>query len=169
MQTNFKNLYEIQKRVAAKVLEKAKYVPGALDYIVAAHVEVFEFINKIGVWKWWKHSHTLDKAQVLDELADVIAFFVSYINYVSDKNPEYKEVVDSDISAILLALDSFEAENVIRNISYGIEMGQQQPIFALMAECIYLANKYVDATWEEIEDAYLKKSQENIRRQENNY
>jgi dimeric dUTPase (all-alpha-NTP-PPase superfamily) len=168
MQVNFKDLYELQQTVNNKVSEKMKYQPDALDYIVAAHVEVFEFINKIGVWKWWKHNHNLDKEKILDELADVMAFFLSYLLAVEAENPQ-QDKVDTFIGQVLDTLKDYDPLTIIKSISYGIEQGTPQRIYTLMAQCIFLANRYVSATWEEIEQAYKIKSAENIARQERNY
>jgi dimeric dUTPase (all-alpha-NTP-PPase superfamily) len=72
-------LLETQRKVNEVVGLKLKNSPTQEDYALAMHVEVFEFFNEIGTWKWWKHSHLPKKDRVLDELADVIAFFLSYI------------------------------------------------------------------------------------------
>jgi dimeric dUTPase (all-alpha-NTP-PPase superfamily) len=168
MKVNFKGLYDLQQTVNNKVAEKMKYKPDGLDYIVAAHIELFEFINKIGVWKWWKHNHNLDKPAVLDELADIMAFFLSYLLFIEDSTPQ-RDNVDKLIEDIMEVLKDKDPLLVIKSISYNIETGAAQRIPTLMAEAIMLAEKYVGATWEEIETAYTIKSAENIARQERNY
>ena len=166
MQTNFVELIVVQQAVNIKVLEKASYVPESVDFALAAQVELFEFINQIGKWKWWKHNHVLDKNKVLDELADVIAFFLSFA--ISFENYPLEEM-DDVISDYVLALEGFPTEYILKNIASSINNGAPQPMTLIMAEAVVLAQQSVGATWEEIEEAYLMKSETNIKRQEENY
>lgn len=166
METKFSELILVQKAVNQKVSEKAKYQPEAVDYALAAQVEMFEFINQIGTWKWWKHNHQVDKVKILDELADVIAFFLSFA--ISFENYPIREM-DAAISDYIFALKDFPTNSILKNIASSINNGSSQPMTLIMAEAVVLAMQSIEATWEEIENAYLSKSETNIKRQETNY
>lgn len=167
MNWNLTGMLEMQRKVNDKVMEKLKTPPTPIDYLLAMHVEVFEFINAVGTWKWWKHSHVPNKEKILDELADVMAFFFSYVLTLDNETllsiPEiladlYSELEGNTNEDIL----SF----VTQTINDGLE-GLNAPV--LMAISVVIAGNTVQATWAEIEDAYFKKSEVNIKRQENNY
>lgn len=45
--------------------------------VFALKVEIAEFSNEVGWFKYWKKNHVRSDAKVLEELADVIHFFLS--------------------------------------------------------------------------------------------
>ncbi len=85
MRINIKELIPIQKEVDEKVVERLGREPGMEERILALNVELFEYFNAVGTWKWWKHNHVIDREKILDELADCFAFFLSMIIF-SDKH-----------------------------------------------------------------------------------
>jgi dimeric dUTPase (all-alpha-NTP-PPase superfamily) len=166
MKTNFKSLEPIQKEVNeivnARLIENKMALPVQMDYLVAMHVEFFEFINAVGTFKFWKHSHNPDKERVLDELADIIAFFLS-IGEI-DKN------ADVVISETQDELAEYSTLSIMRSVSAAIQTGEETANdLILMGIAVEIARREVDATWEDIEAAYKKKSEENIRRQKEGY
>lgn len=169
METNFRDLINVQKGVNLKITERLEEknmkLPDPSDFLLAMHVEVFEFINEVGVWKWWKHNKEKDKEKILDELADVIAFFLAII----EQTGAYKKEVDNIIGETTMEFEERETIEILQNISVTIDSISQIPFPLLMAICIVVAQNEVGATWEEIEQAYLKKSEVNIERQEEEY
>jgi len=170
MKTNFKELIETQKEVNAvvnaRLLKNDLEMPLPADYLVAMHVEFFEFLNEVGVWKYWKHGHKLNKERVLDELADVMAFFLSIAAYAKD----LENIMDETILLAEEEMKEHETIALIRSISVGIQIGEENLTdVVLMGLAVEIARRVVDATWEEIKEAYLKKSAENIRRQKEGY
>lgn len=166
MKTNFKSLEPIQKEVNeivnARLIENKMVLPVQMDFLVAMHVEFFEFINAVGTFKFWKHSHKPEKDRVLDELADIIAFFLS-IGEI-DKN------ADVVISETQDELSEYSTLSIMRSVSAAIQTGEETANdLILMGIAVEIARRVVDATWEEIEAAYKKKSEENIRRQKEGY
>jgi hypothetical protein len=99
-------------------------------------------------------------------LADVIAFFLSFA--ISFENYPINEM-DAAISDYIFVLKDFPINSILKNLASSINNGASQPMTLIMAEAIVLAIQSVNATWEEIESAYLSKSETNIRRQETNY
>ena len=166
MKTNFKDLQPIQDEVNAvvnaRLIENNMELPVQMDYLVAMHVEFFEFINAVGTFKFWKHSHNPDKARVLDELADVMAFFLS-IGEINDN-------VDAVISETEAELASYTTLSIIRSVSAAFQSGEEVANdIILMGIAVEIARREVGATWEEIKEAYETKSAENIKRQQEGY
>jgi dimeric dUTPase (all-alpha-NTP-PPase superfamily) len=166
MKTNFKDLQPIQDEVNAvvnaRLIENNMELPVQMDYLVAMHVEFFEFINAVGTFKFWKHSHNPDKARVLDELADVMAFFLS-IGEINDN-------VDAVISETETELASYTTLSIIRSVSAAFQSGEEVANdIILMGIAVEIARREVGATWEEIKEAYETKSAENIKRQQEGY
>lgn len=166
MKTNFKELQPIQDEVNAvvnaRLIENDLDLPDAMSYLVAMHVEFFEFINAVGTFKFWKHSHTHDKERILDELADIMAFFLS-IGKINDD-------MDAVISETEVELADYDTLAIIRSVSAAIQTGEETANdLILMGIAIEIARREVGATWDEIADAYKKKSAENIARQERGY
>jgi dimeric dUTPase (all-alpha-NTP-PPase superfamily) len=166
MKTNFKDLQPIQDEVNAvvnaRLIENNMELPVQMDYLVAMHVEFFEFINAVGTFKFWKHSHNPDKARVLDELADVMAFFLS-IGEINDN-------VDAVITETETELASYTTLSIIRSVSAAFQSGEEVANdIILMGIAVEIARREVGATWEEIKEAYETKSAENIKRQQEGY
>lgn len=166
MKTNFKELQSIQEEVNevvnARLIQNDLDLPDPMHYLIAMHVEFFEFINAVGTFKFWKHNHKLDKERILDELADVMAFFLS-IGKITDNI----DVIISDTEAELAEYDTLA---IIRSVSAAIQTGEETATDSiLMGIAIEIARREVNATWEEIVEAYKKKSAENIARQERGY
>lgn len=166
MKTNFKSLEPIQKEVNevvnARLVANEMALPVQMDFLVAMHVEFFEFINAVGTFKFWKHSHNPDKARVLDELADIIAFFLCI--------GQLDESADMIISDTEAELKEYSTLSIIRSVSAAIQTGEETAYdVILMGIAVEIARREVGATWEEIVEAYKKKSEENIRRQKEGY
>ena len=166
MNWNLKAMLETQTKVNDKVSEKLKEQPKSIDYLLAMHVEVFEFINAVGTWKWWKHSHVPNKEKILDELADVMAFYFSYLLTLDSETLNEIEEITKEVYG---TLEDKEVASILRYITQCINDGEQQVAPVLMVESVLIAAKTVGATWKEIEEAYYKKSEVNIKRQEQNY
>lgn len=180
------SLLATQKEVNKVVGEKIGKAPTVEQYILAYNVELFEFINAVGIWKWWKHNHKVDRAKILDELADCYAFMLSAVLTQPEeikKDDEVKKPREELLQSIKFFYDQLvqdiptkreemiaEAKDAILFIGMSSEL--EQPInsvrtFASANLIAYLVLE--DLTFEEVVAAYNKKSEENINRQKNNY
>ena len=158
-------LLKTQMAVRDEVMKKLKNAPSKEDHTMAMHVEVFELFNVIGTWKWWKHSHIPNKERILDELADVIAFFLSYMLLLeSTKQAQVAIWMDDNF-------ENFMDENidVIKYVSESITDGVALPPMVLMLASLAATIKTLKCEWTEIIYAYNEKSKVNIERQKNNY
>lgn len=158
-------LLKTQAEVRDEVMKKLKTPPSKEDHTLAMHIELFELFNEIGTWKWWKHSHIVKKDRVLDELADVMAFFLSYMLLLEPAkqaqvalwmDDNFDEFMDPEV-------------DVIRFVSENITNGEQMPPMVLMLAALAATIKTLNCEWTEIIYAYNEKSKVNIERQRNNY
>lgn len=172
MKVNFNGLYKVQESVDNEVYKRLKEIReepiDTGEILLALHVETFEFINELGVWKWWKQSHKINKEKLLDELADIMAFFLSLQN--QDTKNIYDEI-DSVIEKTIANLEKYSTVWMLKYLSSSIQIGESpMDHIQIMSIAISCAKKNIkDLTWKEIEDAYIKKSEENIKRQKQNY
>ena len=183
MLVNIQELMDIQRNVNLKVMEKLDDPITGEQFILAFNVELFEYFNAIGTWKWWKHSHVINREKVLDELADCFAFFLSAIDVESELakiagNDDFIEQVEAEINSYMESLESYEdaMENVNKTtndlITYiGTDNEVQGTVTVeRFAIAIFIATILFEGiTWDEITAAYKLKSAENIARQERDY
>jgi dimeric dUTPase (all-alpha-NTP-PPase superfamily) len=128
--------------------------------VFALKVELAEFANETGWFKYWKRSHRLKRKETLEELADVVHFFLSVglsrrytfpqmmeldpFKYVGDKQELlFTELMENPIKSSGNWKACFEML-----LAIGIKLG---------------------FTLGEIETAYYAKHAENIERQKRNY
>ena len=57
---NFSSLLSIQDEVNTEIGKKLENQPSWREYILAYNCELYEALNAIGTWKWWKHSHVIE-------------------------------------------------------------------------------------------------------------
>ena len=172
MEIKLAHLLDLQKEVNEKVLEKMDRDVFVEEFILAFNVEYFEFINEIGVWKWWKHNHEINKERILDELADLYAFFLSILLASKDINiEEFEEELTRISSEVYSTKDEpYAIENLM--IIVGTDNESDTPVRTVnrFGIAIGIARLLFDGiTYEEITEAYEKKSQVNIDRQNENY
>jgi len=184
MKINIEELMNIQREVNAKVREKMDRAIEADEFLLAFNVELFEYFNAVGTWKWWKHSHEIKREKVLDELADCFAFFLSAIDIENEVSllRDEKEVIsdiEADLNEIFEALtNNFKETDLDRNLVINdliLYVGTDNEIQGILtierfAIAIFIATLLFDGiTWDEITEAYRVKSNVNIQRQVENY
>lgn len=184
MEIKLQELLPIQKEVNRIVVERAGRNITVTEFILAFNVELFEFMNEIGTWKWWKQSHQVKRERVLDELADCFAFFLSAIDLQNQANivkfgigmvDKIEEAIQGIFDELGSQYDEYESSETVNSLitlmGTDNEFGEE-PVSTTgrFAASIYAASRLFEGiTWEEITDAYKKKSAENIKRQQTNY
>lgn len=187
--TQLKEMLKTQANVNEIIGKKLTTQPTASSYVLAYTVELYEFINAVGTWKWWKHSHVVSRERVLDELADCYAFLLSAMNTI----PEDADSIDKEGQKIVIhpredminayctnlietqesiAKELTTVNDLLLSLGTQSEGGDVNPIPTILTFIIanIIADKVLEnLTMEEIIAAYNKKSQENIDRQERNY
>ena len=186
MKINIRELITIQQEVNRKIKEKASDAITNEQFILAFNIELFEYFNAIGIWKWWKHSHEIKKERVLDELADCFAFFLSLLDNQIELDSGKEEgdsiidKVEKEIQHYLGVLDGFRTDTdltvneiVTDLITYIVTDNESEnSIFTVerFAVAIFIGiTLFPGITWEEITKAYKEKSAVNIQRQVDNY
>lgn len=176
-----KELLSIQQEFADSLPHK----PSLAQYVLAYNVEVGELINTLP-WKWWKKSPELhSKEDALDELADVLAFWLSAYNLIFRNLP--KAITASDTFVLDKEIKAIES-----NINYGIAretQGNYKPKIEDLNSCFESPNtivspqtagrrlgsligfvmKSTDVSLLEVVAAYKKKMEENWDRQKRGY
>jgi dimeric dUTPase (all-alpha-NTP-PPase superfamily) len=127
--------------------------------IFAFKVELAEFSNETGWFKYWKQSHVMNKANVIEELADCIHFLLAIGIY--RKYHTFVHTLDWEFF-----MDRPEEHLYTAIMESGIgSAGAWKRVFEqLIAIGVKLGFEI-----EQIELAYLLKNQKNIQRQVNNY
>ena len=74
---------------------------------------MFEYFNAVGIWKWWKHSHKINREKILDELADCFAFFLSLVDLQNEiaihvRQKEIISDIEEEINHYLTALSQHQ-------------------------------------------------------------
>jgi dimeric dUTPase (all-alpha-NTP-PPase superfamily) len=127
--------------------------------VFALKVELSEFANETGWFKYWKQSHKMDRESALEEHADVTHFFLSvglsrnYNKFIPTLDPRqwykvplehlFRYIMESEIGSSGQWKNNFE-----QHIQIGLRLG---------------------FTIKEMELAYFLKRQKNFERQINKY
>lgn len=177
---NLKELLSIQKDFADSLPHK----PTLAQYVLALNVEIGELVNKFP-WKWWKQKQVIVKQDILDELADVLAFWLSAYNLIFKNLP--KAIVASEGFVLDKEIAAIES-----NINYGMARELQSEKLSRIEDlitCFESPNTIVspqtagrrlgaligytmrvcDASILEVVDAYKTKMTENYDRQKRGY
>jgi dimeric dUTPase (all-alpha-NTP-PPase superfamily) len=155
----YKEQEELDQFIAKNLDININHVDYVDDRVTALKVEMAEFANEVGFFKYWKQSHVMDLERTLEEWADVAHFFLSvgisrnYHTFVRELN--YKQwhkvplkhlfnyIMESRIESAGQWKNNFE-----QLVQIGVKLG---------------------FTIEQMELAYYLKKQKNIERQMNKY
>jgi dimeric dUTPase (all-alpha-NTP-PPase superfamily) len=161
---NIENLLEQQKELDISIAKNLQIeddfnsVELVDQRIFALKVELSEFANETGWFKYWKKSHIINQAATLEELADVLHFVLSVGNsrkytFIKEIDPVQWDLVPIGRLFIYIMENAFDSSGKWKN---AIEQ-----LF-----CIGIKLGYSEA---EIVQAYNDKNQENYARQSRGY
>lgn len=163
-------LLEKQKELDNMILEKAgiKEYPW-LNMKLALLVELGELANEVQSFKHWKHNKNVNRERVLEEFADCFHFALSLEN---EFNQMLDELIDNpnnfNISYDAVFPESYEGNEDFETSAilgaYEYVVSDKDYLMAIISMGMCL-----EIDLEEMEQAYLKKHQENIRRQQEGY
>jgi dimeric dUTPase (all-alpha-NTP-PPase superfamily) len=126
--------------------------------VFALKVELGEFSNEVGWFKYWKQSHVMDRAKTIEEFADVMHFLLSVGN--SRKYNFIKEITPYPWMKVPLGrLFCYMMENTYDS------SGKWKNAFEHLI-CIGLKLGYTE---EEMVQSYKNKNAENYARQQRGY
>lgn len=154
---------EMQRILDERILKDLGIEPKdiALEKHLALKTELFELINEIESFKWWKKNK--GKEHILEEGCDVLHFLLSLAN---DNEIEFIDVdtntdmVDMEMNELLGIMDSLTLDMFIEKDYTGLN-------FLLKLLSIVLYKKGYNAN--DLYNAYISKNKVNHERQDNNY
>lgn len=167
------SLYEKQAALDKHILEKHNIKMSKEELldntILALLVEVGELANTTRCFKHWSTKGMMDKEIVLDELADVWHFYLSIGNQVQAKYVYhedwnftfYKNAIQL-FNELISSIIGFRSVNQIK--STGIKDSYR--FVGLILKELW---EQLGFGVEEVEQAYLKKHEENYKRQQEGY
>ncbi len=156
----FKLQLELDEYVAKNlgIVEEFNWVEYVDKRIFALKVEIAELANEVAFFKYWKQSHVIDKSKTIEELADVMHFFLSVghsrkYTFIRELDPlAWKKVPMEQLFQYLMN-NNFDSSGKWKNgfeqlICIGFKLG-------------YTANEMVQS--------YKDKREKNFGRQKNGY
>ena len=154
---------EMQRALDERILSGLGIEPKdiALEKHLALKTELFELINEIESFKWWKKNK--GKEHILEEGCDVLHFLLSLAN---DNEIEFIDVdtntdmIDMEMNELLGIMDSLTLDMFIEKDYTGLN-------FLLKLLSIVLHKKGYNAN--DLYNAYISKNKVNHERQDNNY
>ena len=154
---------EMQRVLDERILSGLGIEPKeiALEKHLALKTELFELINEIESFKWWKKNK--GKEHILEEGCDVLHFLLSLAN---DNEIEFIDVdtntdmIDMEMNELLGIMDSLTLDMFIEKDYTGLN-------FLLKLLSIVLHKKGYNAN--DLYNAYISKNKVNHERQDNNY
>lgn len=157
------SLFEIQKEVDSHIIDKIKipFNETLGKRKVAFHVELSELANEIGFFKYWKESHKKNHDRILDEWADCLAFLNSIVITQGCEN-----VCDSYLNNWLVESGlsvHYHYDRLHKNKLYDVTDYE----YAYMD--LFKLGFCMGYGKDELINAYIKKTKENIRRAKEGY
>ena len=162
---NFKKIFILQKKLDNKLREEHSFEVDDEHMkmrLIALSVELAEFINEISFFKYWKKNKNIDKKKALEEYADCLHFFCSFILLEDTINLE--NIIPNTLDNNLINIYSKILENIGQlSQQYNFQILLQTfELYLGMGELVGLTNK-------EVEDSYVEKNEINFSRIKNNY
>ena len=166
-------LYKMQEELDKHIIEKHNIKMSKEELldntILALLVEVGELANTTRCFKHWSTKGMMDKEVVLDELADCLHFYLSIGNQVGlqcdvegESFGKRAKSIEITFHMIYFWITRFRSFTKMKTRNYTKEYDSLGVgLFELAAKL-----KFTD---EEVEQAYLKKHEENYKRQREGY
>ena len=174
---NLEKLYKMQEELDNYIIKNRNITMNEAELldktILALLVEVGELANATRCFKHWSTKGPESKERLLDELADIWHFYLSIGNQIGIKldkqliyeNSNVWETLDegkTDNFITLYLMISFIADDI-----YGLY--NRDEYYIKLGTFLMGVGEVLGFTDEEVEQAYMKKHEENYRRQREGY
>lgn len=144
--------------------------------ILALKVEIAELANATRCFKYWSNKGPESKERILDEAADVLHFAISIMNLENMNNANSEDIKLENINNIISEGVNVEKESdynilrkrLINQFNLLFQYAEKKRWGIIIIELMY-SILLMGFTLEELERAYLRKHNENYRRQEQGY
>lgn len=174
---NLEKLYKMQEELDKYILENAKKRNIAMSdeelldkTILALLVEVGELANATRCFKHWSTKGAESKERLLDELADIWHFYLSIGNQKELKMTEDDFPSEERIEWVK---EKAKLEQIFIMLSNAISdlyvFGIGCTAYEDVGQELCVLSEFIGFTDEEVEQAYLKKHEENYKRQREGY
>ena len=176
---NLSKLYKLQAELDKHIIEKHNIKMNKEELldntILALLVEVGELANTTRCFKHWSTKKMMQRGIVIEELADVIHFYLSIGNQAgfrwnkmkkTNYNPLWNEETNSSLTFIFSII--YIEISAISNDTHNNE-GNNDFSYQKIGRNISRLMEVLGFTDEEVEQAYLKKHEENYKRQREGY
>ncbi|AZU99709.1 nucleotide pyrophosphohydrolase [Bacillus phage DK1] len=161
-------MLDTQKKVDEKISNKIKisFRNTLLQRQIAFKVELSEFANEVGFFKYWKESHIKDDFRIKDEWADCLAFLNSIVitlGYEDYVKSYYEKRLEHDMDSHTFIREDWLYRQMNKN-----EMNTVDDILSQYFY-LYMFGKNLGYSIEELNEAYNLKSNVNIKRSQEGY
>ena len=139
--------------------------------ILALLVEVGELANETRCFKHWSTKGMSDKEIVLDEFSDILHFYLSIGNQIENKKINFKDVEQRrrKVKNLTFIFKKLYYWIIKFNATHEYNQEFDYESYDKIGDWIRELSRYLHFTDEEVEQAYLKKHEENYNRQKNGY
>ena len=147
--------------------------------LVALQVEIFEATQSAKkYWNYWKNNCKFDKNDFLEEMSDVLHFFLTFIRLKGNLQDIERKIEAFKTETFLKALEEDTEDSVfekrpslefsILNLAKFEFTGtyvKSISTFNIFVKFIYITNifKYLGCTWEEFLEIHYKKYEKNMK------
>ena len=157
-------ILEMQKKldIAVEGTHNVEYKDIKGRKALALVVELAEFANEISSFKYWKKNIKHNKSDILEEYADCIHFYASFLTR-EVKEIEFKpEVISDDVNQQFAAVFKTATNFTDGNNVDACMLEGSFNLFLGLGEVLKF-------DWKEVEEFYIKKNKINYERIANNY
>lgn len=170
-------LYKKQAELDKHILEKHNIKMSKEELldntVLALLVEVSELANTTRCFKHWSTKGMMDKENILDEYADCLHFYFSIGNQMgikySGKRLDYGMIFNNIEQAITFQLLILYANLGALANECSVNGVVLDDVYEDIGDGLIKIAELLDFTDDEVEQAYLKKHEENYKRQREGY
>ncbi|WP_338469316.1 dUTP diphosphatase [Niallia sp. XMNu-256] len=168
---NVKKLCEMQEVLDNRIIQEHRLEGQNLENnkILALLVEICELANETRCFKHWSNKGPSENNILIEEYVDSLHFFLSIAN---DRQYDVEHLYKVYVSDFEVQQQETSLVTAFKEVMAKIlTMEQNQdPFHYIQAFAAYLnLGKMLGFTWEQIEQAYIKKNEINHKRQDNGY
>lgn len=179
---NFETIFEKQTLLDNKIRAKGNANDGTIkETVIALLVEVGELANELRSFKHWSQDQEPRSEKALEEWADCLHFIASiglHYEITGEDVQERFDEIQSDLLILVGALGRIDKQDSLNKLIFDlfqfgpkllyINERERLEYFAFLDQLIMLG-LLLGFDFGELEDAYHKKNNKNLERQENGY
>lgn len=167
---NLEKLYKLQSELDSYIIKNRNIVMSETELLdkttLALLVKVGELANATRCFKHWSTKGAESKERLLEELADIWHFYLSIGNQMITKCTD-KPLVLTGYTLTQLFIKTYEKTSRLTEIESSSLFVRNT--YVSLGMLIYNIGRLLGFTDEEVEQAYMKKHEENYRRQAEGY